>query len=61
MKVYIMTDMEGISGINIPEMVGRDNPQYAYGRWCLTKDVNASVAGAFEGGATEVIVNDGHG
>jgi len=61
MKVYIMTDMEGISGINIPEMVGRDNPQYAYGRWCLTKDVNAAVAGAFEGGATEVIVNDAHG
>ena len=61
MKVYMMTDMEGISGINLPEMTGPDNPQYAYGRWCLTSDVNAAVAGAFDGGATEVIVNDGHG
>jgi D-amino peptidase len=26
----------------------------------MTADVNAAVAGAFAGGATEVVVNDGH-
>lgn len=63
MKVYILTDMEGISGISRQEMVRPDEggDQYQYGRRCLTEDINAAVAGAFDGGATEVVVNDGHG
>lgn len=61
MKVYIMTDMEGISGVSIPEMVQRGQPQYEAARHWLTSDVNAAVAGAFDGGATEVVVNDAHG
>lgn len=61
MKVYIMTDMEGISGVSIPEMVQRGQPQYEAARHWLTSDINAAVAGAFDAGATEVIVNDGHG
>lgn len=61
MKVYVMTDMEGISGVSIAEMVQRGQPQYEAARHWLTSDVNAAVAGAFDGGATEVIVNDGHG
>ena len=61
MKVYIMTDMEGISGVSIPEMVKRGEPQYEAARHWLTSDINAAVAGAFDAGATEVIVNDGHG
>ena len=63
MKIYILTDMEGISGIGRREMVMADEggEHYQYGRKCLTEDINAAVAGAFDGGATDVVVNDGHG
>lgn len=62
MKIYISADMEGISGINSPEYVRvGDGRLYAEGRRLLTGDINAAVAGAFEGGADEVIVADMHG
>ena len=61
MKIYIITDMEGVSGICNEQQVQRDSPAYAEGRQLLIGDINAAVAGAFEGGATEVVVNDGHG
>ncbi len=62
MKVYIITDMEGISGVWRQEMVQPTAPDhYAVGRRLLMADINAAVRGAFDGGATEVIVNDGHG
>ena len=62
MKIYISADMEGISGINSPEYVKvADGRLYAEGRRLLTGDINAEVAGAFEGGADEVIVADMHG
>jgi D-amino peptidase len=61
MKIYIITDMEGVSGICNEQQVQRDSPAYAEGRQLLMGDVNAAVEGAFAGGATEVVVNDGHG
>lgn len=61
MKIYILTDMEGISGICRPEQVQKGNPEYERCRKLLCEDVNATVRGAFEGGATEVVVLDGHG
>jgi D-amino peptidase len=61
MKIYIMTDMEGVSGICNEHQVQRESAAYAEGRQLLIGDVNASVEGAFAGGATEVVVNDGHG
>jgi D-amino peptidase len=61
MKIYIITDMEGISGICNEQQVQRDKPDYAEGRRLLAADVNAAIDGAFAGGATEVVVNDGHG
>jgi D-amino peptidase len=61
MKIYIITDMEGVSGICNEAQVKRDAPEYAEGQRLLAADVNAAVAGAFEGGATGVLVNDGHG
>lgn len=63
MKIYIMTDMEGISGIRRGDQ-GFQNPgtaNYPTGQRLLTGDVNAAVEGALEGGAKEVVVNDGHG
>lgn len=62
MKVYIMTDLEGASGV-----AGRwedFNPGgrvHEEARRLLTGDVNAAVEGALRGGAEEVVVLDGHG
>ncbi|MDF2441065.1 MAG: D-amino peptidase [Abditibacteriota bacterium] len=61
MKIYIITDMEGISGICNEAQVKREMPQYVEGQRLLSGDVNAAIAGAFEGGATEVLVSDAHG
>jgi len=63
MKVFILTDMEGISGISKFEQMSNrlqtDRDPWALER--LMVDVNAAVRGAFDGGATEVYVLDGHG
>lgn len=61
MKVYIHTDLEGISGVDCPEMILRDNERYAYSIQRLMADVNAAIDGAFLGGATHVTVLDSHG
>lgn len=64
-KIYIVTDLEGISGVITFTDTGRDTnrsgPRYEAARLLLTEDVNAAVQGAIDGGATEIIVNDGHG
>ena len=60
MKIYIMTDMEGISGICNYEQTNNENPLYEPARSLLCADVNAAIDGAFAGGATEVLVCDGH-
>jgi len=62
MKVYLATDMEGISLIWKPEQVSRDQgAEYEYGRRQATADVNAAIAAAYEAGATRVVGQDGHG
>lgn len=53
LTVYISADMEGIAGLS-----ATDDP---LGRRLMTAEVNAAVRGAFEGGATRVVVNDAHG
>jgi D-amino peptidase len=60
MKVYISVDMEGASCVVAREQTDPRKPQYAEGRRLLVNDVNAAVAGALAGGATEVMVNDMH-
>lgn len=60
MHVYISADMEGISGIATPEDVTRGQREYERGLDLLHADVNAAVAGAFDAGATDVLVNDSH-
>ena len=63
MKVYISTDLEGISGVLTFQQTGRDEngQEYEKARHLLTRDVNAAVDGAISGGAEEVVVIDGHG
>jgi len=61
-KIYIHTDLEGISGIDKGETVCVGlgaNSEYVTGR--LMADVNAAVDGAFAGGADHVTVLDSHG
>lgn len=60
-SIYIMTDLEGVSGIDCAEMIERDHPRFRESCELLMGDVNAAVEGAFEGGATRVMVRDGHG
>ena len=50
MKIFIMTDLEGISGISRKEQVD-NSERYALER--LMADVNAAIRGAFDGGADE--------
>lgn len=60
MKVFISVDMEGVTGITDPEDVLPDGADYARGRVFMTGDANAAILGAYDGGATEVLVNDSH-
>jgi D-amino peptidase len=60
MKILIAADMEGISGVVHWEQVTPGTDDYARFRRIMTQDVNAAVRGAFEAGAREVIVADGH-
>ena len=61
MKILISADMEGISGITQWDMVTPGHHEYlARGRSLMTGDVNAAIAGAYEAGATDVVVSDGH-
>lgn len=61
MKIYIMTDLEGVSGVVNRSQVFSNESGYEKAREWLTQDVNAAVEGALQGGATEVLVTDGHG
>lgn len=60
MKVFISVDMEGITGLTDPEDVLPDGADYQRGRVFMTGDANAAVLGAFDAGASEVLVNDSH-
>jgi D-amino peptidase len=65
-SVYIIADMEGLAGAvrNQTEMrpVSRGgSPQHERFRQELTEEVNAVIAGARAAGASQFIVNEGHG
>jgi len=61
-KVYMITDLEGVDGIFDSELqcIPFQSPRWEESRKLLTGEVNAAVAGLFEGGATDVVVWDGH-
>ena len=61
MKIYIHTDLEGISGVVEADQVPRANDAYRASCEKLMLDLNAAVEGAFEGGADHVTVLDSHG
>ena len=61
MKVYIATDLEGVSGVyRFDQTREYGTPANIEARHLLMGEVNAAVCGAFEGGATRVVAHDGH-
>jgi len=60
MKILVAADMEGISGVTTWDQVMPGHSEYARFRHIMTGDVNAAVRGAFDAGAKEVFVADGH-
>lgn len=61
MRVLIMADMEGVSGIVVWEQVDGGAPMYEEGRKLYTEEINAAVRGAISAGATEIVAVDCHG
>jgi len=62
MKIYLMTDLEGVAGVLDSEnWCLWDSRYYDLAKELLTNEVNAAVDGFFDGGATEIVVADGHG
>lgn len=61
MRVLIMADMEGVSGIVRWDQVSGGKAQYEDGRKLYTEEINAAVRGAKAAGATEIVAVDCHG
>ncbi len=65
MKFYLMTDLEGVAGVyqweNRDDDTRENHERRCRQRRWLAEEVNAAVDGLFSAGATQVIVNDGHG
>lgn len=65
MKFYLMTDYEGVAGVytweNRADASLENFERRMRGRRLLAREVDACVDGLYKGGASDVIVNDGHG
>ena len=67
MKIYIMTDMEGVAGIQdfgnwaAPPERGGPGRYYDLGKELLTREVNAAIEGFCQAGIDDILVADGHG
>lgn len=64
MRVYVSADLEGVAGIvhgsQTDPYDAATRHEYLRARELMTAEVNAAVAGAFDAGATHVLVNDAH-
>src|SRR2546427_12773696 len=56
-RVFMITDAEGVAGVCRQDQT---DPKDAEMRQLLTGEINAAGQGFIDGGATEVIVWDGH-
>ncbi len=61
MRVHVISDMEGVSGIVKSAQTHGGAPLYDEGRRLYTEEINAAVRGAKAAGATEIVVMDCHG
>ncbi len=60
MKVFISTDMEGVTGVTQWCEVTKGQDGYDVYKEQLTREVCAACEGALEAGATEIVVKDAH-
>ncbi len=61
-KIYVNTDLEGISGVfKFDQTREKDTPLNIQACEYFMGDVAAVVRGLRDGGATEIVVLDGHG
>lgn len=62
MKVFLMTDLEGVAGVlDFEEWADSGARYFDRAKTLLTNEVNAAVDGFIAAGANEVVVCDGHG
>jgi D-amino peptidase len=61
MRVFIISDMEGVAGITKWAQVNGGTSLYEEGRTLYTEEINAAIRGARAAGATEIVVMDCHG
>ena len=61
MRVYLSIDMEGVAGISHMRPTTRGDVGYEHAAELMLGETNAAIEGAFDGGATDVTVNDSHG
>lgn len=62
MKVFMVTDMEGVAGIvSFTQQSYADGKYYEEAKKLETAEVNAAVDGLLDAGITDVLVWDGHG
>ena len=62
LKIYVNTDLEGISGVfKFDQTRQKDTPLNIQACEYFMGDINAVIRGLRDGGATEVVVLDGHG
>ena len=60
-KILISVDMEGVAGVVTAEQLGPSGFEYERFRRFMTDEALAAINGAFEAGATEIVVADAHG
>ena len=62
MRVFISADIEGVAGVvHGARETGSEGLDYGQARRLMTREVNAAIEGALDGGATAVTVADAHG
>ncbi len=62
MKIYVNTDLEGISGVfKFAQTREKDTPLNIQACEYFMGDLAAVVRGLRDGGATEIVILDGHG
>ena len=61
-KIYILTDLEGVSGVfKFAQTREKDTPANIQACEYFMDDLSAVIRGLKDGGATEILVIDGHG
>ena len=61
MKVFVISDMEGVSGIVKPAQTNGGEPMYEEGRALHRGDQRRRARARRPAGATEIVVMDCHG